>query len=111
MVDNDGRDRLDELISDPQTRSAGQVHNGAIRQYHRPGGEVGRQGDLERLRPVGAPRDVGGGRLRYDLEDGRMAIVRRATHVRSGNEPTLEVFQPNPPSRTWTSVGIFRYPP
>ena len=110
MVDRDGRDRLEELIESPGTRRAGRVHSDRVEQFDRPGGEAGRQRDLESLRPIGAPRDRGNGRVQYDLEDGRMAVVRPATHARSNYEPTLEVFQPNPPSRDWTSVGVFRYP-
>jgi hypothetical protein len=105
----DGRDRINELRNDPATQRMPDVHNG-VPQYSRPGGAAGRQRDIDSLNPVGQPESLAAGRLRYRLEDGRIAISRPATHRLSNAEPTLEIFEPRE-GGTFSSVDIFRYIP
>jgi hypothetical protein len=106
----DGRDRLNDIRSDPATQRLPNAHSAGVPQYSRPGGISGRQRDLERLNPVGQPVQRGPDTTQHTLADGRIATMRRATHARSGGEPTLEIAEPLGNGRFGPS-DIFRYPP
>lgn len=106
--DPDGRDRVDELRRDPETRYD-RILKRDVDHWHRPGGEAGRARDLERLRPVGAPEPVRGGGLRYHLEDGRTAMMRPSTSPGADGAPTLEVARPLGGGR-FLPTDKFRHP-
>lgn len=106
----DGRDRVDDLRSDPATTRLRDAHSAGTAQYSRPGGSAGRQSDLEALNPVGPPEQLREGVLRYTLADGRIAMVRRASGAASNGELTLEIAVPIAPGRFY-ATDLFRYSP
>lgn len=106
----DGRDRVEDMRSDPATVRLRDAHSAGTAQYRRPGGAAGRQRDLEALNPVGQPERIREGVSRYSLADGRVAVVRDATHPTSSGEPTLEIAELIGNGR-YRPTDIFRYPP
>jgi hypothetical protein len=103
----DGRDRVDDLRRDPETRFE-RILKRDIDQWNRPDGEVGRMRDLERLRPRGEPIPHGDGRIGYRLEDGRYAVTRPSTSPGNQGVATLEVFETSGSGNV--STDKFRYP-
>ncbi len=106
----DGRDRVDDIRNDPATERLPDAHSARVPQFTRPGGLAGRQRDLEGLETVGPPVPRGPDATQYTLADGRLATMRRASHARSGGEPTLEIAEPLGNGR-FSPADIFRYPP
>jgi len=111
-LDSEGRDRVEELRADPDTRRERNI-GGRVDQWSRPGGEAGLARDLERLGPAGPARRLDNGYLIYPLRDGRIATVRRSTDGRAGrgatNEPTLEIATPGANGR-FVPTDKLRYP-
>jgi hypothetical protein len=109
VTDDRNRDHTAELRE--RSEWMGPFHpNGD--QWRRPGGTVGREIDLMRLRPVGEPEVVSEGVLRYRLADGRIATVRSSTSPGSEGVNTLEIAQPSQsrgPGR-FDPTDKFRYP-
>jgi hypothetical protein len=58
--DAEGRDAVDDLRAEPDTRRERNLPDRAD-QWSRTGGEATRARDLERLRPAGPPEDLGNG--------------------------------------------------
>jgi hypothetical protein len=109
-TDGEGRDAVDDLRSQPDTRRLDNLRD-RVDQWSRPGGEAGRTQDLERLRPNGAPTlDPSGARV-YRLEDGRLAIIRPSTSPGSNGMPTLEIAEPTGRAGRFLTTDKFRYPP
>ncbi len=104
----DGRDRVQELRADPETRFD-RILRKDIDHWYRPGGEAGRARDMERLRPRGGPEEVEPGVFRYSLEDGRIAMVRPSTSPGSNGVATIEIGQPAANGR-FIATDKFRYP-
>lgn len=104
--DDEGNDRVDDLRGAPGTRPQGQV-TGGVDQWNRPGGEIGRQQDLDRLRPIGPPVDEADGVRAYPLPGGRRAVIRPGSH----GEPTMEIQVPGRSPGRFNRTDKFRYPP
>ena len=109
ITDDRNRDHTAELRD--RSEWVGPFHpNGD--QWRRPGGTLGREIDLMRLRPVGEAEIVGEGVLRYRLADGRIATLRASTSPGSEGVNTLEIAQPSQsrgPAR-FDQTDKFRYP-
>jgi hypothetical protein len=107
--DVDGRDRVDDLRADTETRRERNLADRAD-QWSRPGGEEARARDLERLGPVGPPEDLGSGVMRYTLQDKRTAVLRPSTSPGSDGLPTLEIAEPTTRPDRYRTTDKFRYP-
>jgi hypothetical protein len=108
-LDSDGRDSVDDLRSQPDTRRMDNLRD-RVDQWSRPGGEAGRARDLERLRPDGPPTTEHNGTQIYRLQDGRIATVRPSTSPGSDGVPTLEIGEPTARAGRFLQTDKFRYP-
>ena len=94
---------MQELREAPDTTKGGIVR-GDIDQWFRPGGQAGRQRDLEGLGPLGQPSATKDGGSIYQLPNGRQAVLR----FDSAEGLTLEVQIPSSAGR-FTRTDKFRY--
>ncbi|CAH0258700.1 hypothetical protein ROS9278_03339 [Roseomonas sp. CECT 9278] len=108
--DGEGRDLVDDLRSQPDTRRMDNLRD-RVDQWDRPGGEAGRARDLESLRPDGPPTNTPDGRQIYRLQDGRTAVARPSTSPGSDGMPTLEIAEPTARAGRFQATDKFRYPP
>lgn len=107
--DAEGRDAVDDLRAEHDTQREKNLRY-RVDEWSRRGGEEGRARDLERLRPVGPPEDLGNGVMRHRLQDGRVAVVRPSTSAGSDGLPTLEIQEPTDRPGRYRTTDKFRYP-
>ena len=101
-LDSAGKDRVQDLREAPDTTNGG-ITRGDIDQWFRPGGQAGRQRDLESLGPVGSPKAYENGVTVYPLPGGRQAIVRTDSELGM----TMEIQVPE--GGRFVSTDKFRY--